>query len=225
MLDATGGVVHASGPRPTTRQLVHEVAEVAASLPLFALAPLLRRWHRHWGATPAEAAAILPGDELVPGCQFWCTRAISIAAPPPAVWPWLVQVGYGRAGFYSNDLLDNAAHPSAERIVVELQDVRVGDWVPMFTKVNDRTAFKVATLVPPKLLVWAKPDSTWAWRLEPENAGTRLVTRLRMLYHWSEPLGALASFALNELGDFAMMRRMLLGIKRRAETKLGSRAS
>jgi hypothetical protein len=63
----------------------------------------------------------MPGDELVPGCQYRCTRAISIDAPPSAVWPWLVQIGFGKAGFYSNDLLDNIAHPSADRILDEFQ--------------------------------------------------------------------------------------------------------
>ena len=68
------------------------------------------------GATPAEIAEVLPGDALVPDAQFKATRAISIDAPPEAVWPWLVQVGCLRAGFNSNDLLDNLAHPSATTI-------------------------------------------------------------------------------------------------------------
>ena len=83
------------------------------------------------------------------------------------MWPWLAQVGFGKAGFYSNDLLDNVGHPSAERILEEFQHPRVGDWVPMLsTAVNDVTAFSHRG---PRCrladLVWAKPDSTWAWRL------------------------------------------------------------
>jgi hypothetical protein len=190
---------------------------VAMAVPLFAVAPLLRRWHRRWGATDAEVAAVLPGDDLVPGCQYTATRAITIAAPPEAVWPWLAQVGFGKAGFYSNDLLDNVGHPSAERILDEFQDPRIGDWVPMFSRVNDVTAFRVAALEAPRHLVWAKPDSTWAWRLRPVGSGTRIVTRLRILYRWQQPAGALLSLLLNELGDFPMMRKMLRSLRGRAE--------
>jgi hypothetical protein len=208
--------VDVRGPRPSPRELAREIADVALSLPLFATAPLLRRWHRRWGATDEEVAAAMPGDELVPGCQYTCTRAIWIAASPKRVWPWLTQVGFGRAGFYSNDLLDNAAHPSATHIL-GLPPPAVGDWVPMFSTVTDTTAFKVARVDPPHVLVWAKPDSTWAWTLTADSGGTRLVTRLRILYDWEHPGIALFSLALNEVGDFPMMRKMLLGIRDRAE--------
>ena len=161
----------------------------------------------------------MPGDELVAGCQYRCTRAITIDAPPAAVWPWLVQVGFGKAGFYSNDLLDNVGHPSADVILEEFQHPAVGDWIPMFSKVNDTTAFKVATIEPYAELVWFKPDSTWAWKLvERDGGNTRLVTRLRILYRWEQPLGAAASLVLNEVGDFPMMRKMLLTLKSRAES-------
>src|SRR5512133_3265594 len=136
-------IVHAWGPSPTFGQLVREISDVLISLPVFAITPLLRPWHRRWGSTSAEARAAMPGDELVQGCQYVVTRAINIDAPPSAVWPWLVQVGFGKAGYYSNDLLDNFGHPSASRIVDEFQNLHVGDWVAMFTKVNDTTAFKV----------------------------------------------------------------------------------
>ena len=211
--------VHAGGPPPTARQLLRELVDVAAAVPWFLSAPLLRGRHRRWGATDAELAASMPGDDLVPGCQYSATRAITIGAPPGEVWSWLVQTGFGKAGFYSNDLLDNAAHPSADHIIVGLQAPRVGDWVPMFTKVNDRTAFRVALVEPARHLLWSKPDSTWAWRLTPAGDGTRLVTRLRMLYRWECPGDALLSLILNEFGDFPMMRRMLLTLKRRAEGK------
>jgi hypothetical protein len=211
-------VVHVGGPRPTLGQLAREVHDVAAALPLFATAPLLRHWHRRWGAVDAEVAATMPGDELVPGCQYRCTRAVTIGVPPEKVWPWLVQVGFGKAGFYSNDLLDNVGHPSVDRILAEFQNPKVGDWVPMFSKVTDSTAFRISAIKPGEELVWVKPASTWAWTLTDVGGRTRLVTRLRILNRWHRPADALLSLVLNEFGDFPMMRKMLLTLKQRAET-------
>src|SRR5512133_2736335 len=157
--------VHVSGQRPTPSQLVRELRDVAVAAPLALTAPLVRRWHGRWGATAEEVSMSMPGDDLVPGCQVTWTRAITIDAPPDSVWPWLVQVGFGKAGFYSNDLLDNAGHPSADRVLQEFQHPEVGDWVPMFSKVNDVTAFRIAAIDPLRHLLWAKPDSTWEWQL------------------------------------------------------------
>jgi hypothetical protein len=75
-----------------------------------------------------------------------------------------------RRGFYSNDLLDNAGRPSAEEIIEEFQHPAVGDWVPMFTRVNETTAFRITVINRPEELVWAKPDSTWAWKLTGRHA-------------------------------------------------------
>jgi hypothetical protein len=100
-------------PRPTGRELIAEVRDVLRDVPIFLTAPLYRRWHLHWGATPAEVTSKLPGDGLMRHAQYRSTRAITIDSPPDAVWPWLVQVGCLRGGWYSNDLLDNLAHPSA----------------------------------------------------------------------------------------------------------------
>jgi hypothetical protein len=224
-ITAEAETVHVSGPRSTPRQLARELGDVAIALPLFATSPLLRRWHLRWGATDAEVAARLPGDDLVPDCQFVATRAITIDAPPQAVWPWLAQVGFGKAGFYSNDLLDNAAHASADRIVDELQHPQVGDWVPMFNRVNDITAFKIAAINPPESLLWVKPDSTWTWKLTAVGGRTRLVTRTRARYRWTQPAGALVSVVLMEVGDFPMIRKMLRGIKQRAERHAASEDS
>lgn len=84
---------------------------------------------RRWGVDDAERAMALPGDDLVPDANGADTRGIDIAAPPEAVWPWLLQMGYGRAGWYSYDQLD-MNHPSAERIVPEWQSIAVGDVLP-----------------------------------------------------------------------------------------------
>jgi hypothetical protein len=98
------------------RELWRQIGSVTADLPRFVTAPLYRAWHLRWGATDAEVAAAMPGDDMLPRAQFRPTRAVTIGAPPAAVWPWLVQVGFGRAGFYSNDLLDNFARPSLREI-------------------------------------------------------------------------------------------------------------
>jgi hypothetical protein len=195
------------------------VGEIALASPLFLFAPLYRRWHLRWGTTNAEVAASMPGDELVAYPSFEATRAITINAPPEDVWPWLIQLGYGRAGFYSYDLFDNAGRPSAEQILAEHQHPKVGDWVPMAANVNETTAFKIAELVPNRLMLWEKPHSTWAWKLEPISGGrTRLIARLKERYEWrASPGNALLTLILFEFGDFPMMRKLLLGVKPRAE--------
>jgi hypothetical protein len=158
------------------------------------------------------------GDELVPQPSFNATRALTINAPPDAVWPWLVQIGRGRAGFYSYDLFDNGARPSADRILPELQNPRIGDWVAMASKVNETTAFKIESLDPNRSMLWVKPRSTWSWSLEPVDGGrTRLVVRLRDHYDWRSPGSALLSAFLLEVADFPMMRKLLQGVKLRSE--------
>jgi hypothetical protein len=205
------------------RQLFEEVRNVLHDAPAFVTAPMYRRRHQRWGATTAELADPMPGDGLLPRAQFRATRAITIDAPPAAVWPWLVQVGCGRAGFYSNDLLDNLGRPSARTIVAGLQHLEVGDWVPMSPSrtPSDRTAFKVASYDMNKTLLWSKPDGTWAWQLTPAvGTRTRLVTRVHAVYDWRRPFMAVLGLVLMEFGDFAMQRRMLRGIKERAEGRL-----
>ena len=87
------------------------------------------RWWRTWGVRPVDSTVALPGDELIEDAQASDTRGITIAAPPEAVWPWLVQMGYGRAGWYSYDRLDMKGS-SADRILPEHQGLAVGDVVP-----------------------------------------------------------------------------------------------
>jgi hypothetical protein len=112
-------------------ELAAKIWAVFQDLPVFLTAPLYRRWHLRWGATDTEVALPMPGDDLCPHAQYRTTRAVTINAPPAAVWPWLVQAGGGRAGFYSNDLLDNLGRSSATIIVPALQDLEVGQWVPL----------------------------------------------------------------------------------------------
>lgn len=170
-------------------------------------------WHRSWGATRRESLAALPGDELV-GDGAATTRAITIGARPDEVWPWLVQIGFGRAGWYSYDWIDNDGRPSADAIVGELQHLRVGDRIPMTPDLG----FVVVALDPPTSLVALSDDRATSWCLHlgsgPE-ARTRLVSRFRT--HPDESPAALLWTAIADPGAFVMERRMLKGIRRRAE--------
>jgi hypothetical protein len=206
-------------PAAAPSQILRGLTEVAAAAPLFLSAPLYRGRHLRWGATDVELSNAMPGDELVPDSSFATTRAITIDAPPELVWPWIVQMGFGRAGFYSYDLFDNAGRPSADRILPEYQSQSVGDWVPMASKVTQTTAFRISDFEPNRWMLWEKPHSTWAWRLTPvEGNRTRLVTRLKDRYDWRRsPGNAVLSLILFELGDFPMMRKLLLGVRARAE--------
>jgi hypothetical protein len=207
-----------AGGAMANRRIARGVVDALGALPFFVTAPLYRHWHLRWGATNEEAVGAMPGDELVPNPSFNATRAITIDAPPDRVWPWIVQMGYGRAGFYTYALLDNAGYDSADRILAEFQHPRVGDWMPMAKNPTDKTAFRVRALVTNSCLVWEKPDSTWAWTLTPDGEGrTRLCARLRQRYAWEMPTAAIMTLVLLEFGDFAMMRRVLRGIKARAE--------
>jgi hypothetical protein len=174
-----------------------------------------RPWQLTWGATREEVARDLPGDDLVQSPTFNATRAISIGAPPEQVWPWLVQVGAGRAGWYSYDLLDNLGRHSADRILPEWQDLALGDIVPMSP--DGKHGIEVYSVDRPRSMVWGTPgDTTWAWQLNLQPDGTtRLLTRIRSRLRLT-PM-SIAFSALLEVGDFWMIRKMLVGLRGRAE--------
>lgn len=176
-----------------------------------------RPWHSRWGATDEEVALTMPGDEIIEQPTFNVTRAITIQARPEDIWPWIVQIGFGRAGFYSYDLLDNLGKPSAERLVPELQHIEVGTWIPMSGKVSEETAFRVRAFEPGHWMLWEKAASTWAWKLVPiDEEHTRLIIRLRCHYRWNKPT-IVTDLILMEICDFPMMRKLMLGLKQRAE--------
>ncbi|MBV8280937.1 MAG: hypothetical protein JO347_02595, partial [Candidatus Eremiobacteraeota bacterium] len=146
----------------------------------------------------AEVLQHLAGDELVPDATFEATDGVTIAATPDAIWPWLIQMGCGRAGWYSWDILDNAGERSATRVVRELQDVHVGDVLPATPR--GKAGFEVLVLDPPHALVlgglynaetgqqfgFGQPRpadysaTTWAFVLEPlDESTTRLHVRAR----------------------------------------------
>lgn len=182
-----------------------------------------RPWQLRWGSTEEEARRAMPGDEVVQHPSFDATRAVTIAAPRDCIYPWLVQIGVGRAGWYSYDLLDNLGRRSAEVILPEHQRLNIGDIVPMSP--DGRQGMKVLDYHPDEWLLWwdGAGNSTWVWGLHPQEGTTRLVTRVRMRYHWSSPTILFA--LLVEFFDLIMMRKALLGIKRRAETASAAHAN
>jgi hypothetical protein len=199
--------------------LAGQVRNAAADLPWYVISPFVRHWHLTWGATPVEAGATMPGDDLLPEAQYRTTRAITIDAPPSEVRPWLIQVGCRRAGWYAGDLLDNFARPSLRRIVPELQDLRIGQWLAMMPKPSERTALRVDSFAEPSWLLWRTPNRSWSWRLIPlAGERTRLISRLHTAYEWRRPLAPI-TVVLMECADYPMMRRMLRGIRARAEAR------
>lgn len=209
----------------------------AAAAAMLLTAPVARRWYNRWGASDAELARPLPGDELVKEPKLGYTRAITINAPPEDVWPWLVQFGQGRGGFYSYDGLENLIGcdiHSTDDLMVEHQHLGTGDiirsgpdtypcWVVMDIDAPHRLILQGAGTpadVEIPDIVDDIPDrgyaaSTWQWVLDgiESNERTRLIVRQRctysprqtVLWHIVEPL------------NFVMERRMLHGIKTRAE--------
>src|ERR1700694_406075 len=184
---------------------------------------LYRPWQLRWGATREELARTMPGDEIVHHPIFNATRAVTVNARPDEIWPWIVQIGFWRAGWYTYDILDNLGRRSAELIDPELQHMEVGDLVPMGPGKN--SGIWVKEFVPNRSMVWwnKKDDqTTWVWSLERLPDGkTRLVTRVRAPLSWAQPV-SIVWLVMFELADFPMMRKCLLGIKRRAETLAAS---
>jgi hypothetical protein len=140
-------------------------------------------------ATAAERHRSLPADETVSDPLFTSTHAITVDAPPEQVWPWIAQMGAGRAGWYSWDVIDNGGVRSATRIVPEFQAVVAGDVMPAAPGATE--AFVVARADPPRDLLLTAPDGrggyavAWEHVLEPLEGGrTRLIARARASSRW-----------------------------------------
>jgi hypothetical protein len=201
--------------RSSTRALIAALGGTAA---LAAYALLIRPWHLKWGATNEELKKQLPGDDLVQDPKLNATHAITIDAPVENVWPWLLQVGQHRGGFYSYAWLENLVGckmKNAERIVPEWQDLKVGDDVWLHPKAPP---LKVLIIEPGRAIVLEK---SWGFFLQPiEGNKTRLIIRGRGEFNPD-----LKNFILNlllwrgifEPAHFIMERKMMLGIKQRAE--------
>jgi hypothetical protein len=219
------------------RTIVDGMSGALAVAGTVVLSPLLAPWYRTWGASGKETQRSLPGDELAPHPRSEITCAVTIQAPVGQVWPWLVQLGCQRAGWYSYDLLDNGGQPSANRILAEHQHLAVGDKVLLTPK--GPLAMPVVALEPEKALVLGGtlntrtgegvspgnplPEAYYTginvFVLEQAGAGaTRLIFRQRL--DWSPALAnTLIYRVFLEPISFVMGRKMLKGIKRRAETR------
>jgi hypothetical protein len=196
----------------------------------FAVRPRLVRW----GATDEDVRQVYPGAELIPGGIRGATNAITIEAPVTKVWPWLVQMGVDRAGWYSWDRLDNFGRRSAESIHPEWQQISLGDHLT--SKPDGSEWWEVAALEPERFLALRasvdlrmrpfdprgpRPkfysDSTWAWLLE-ELPGRR--TRLVESGYWAlRPrwLQPIISFVFLEPSHWIMQTRQFANLKRLAE--------
>jgi len=184
-----------------------------------AYSPPVRRWCLTWGATPEEVARAMPGDELLPEPDLVSTRAITITAAPPTVWQWLVQMGSGRGGAYTYDWIENLlghdAH-SADGILPQFQHLAVGDVLPVGPK---GPGMRVEISDYARTLALRSEDGTWVWifSLETYWLGTRLVSRNRIAMPRDTLAGRLFNRVVLEPGSLVMERRMLTGIKERAE--------
>src|ERR1017187_6305169 len=203
-------------------------AAATRSLAVFALNILsigfyyvvVRPGQLRWGATQEELARPLPGDDLVASPTFCATRAVTITGRPEDIWPWILQIGYDRAGFYGYDLIENLGSKrgirSAAKIVPDLQRLGVGDRVYM-----SRIAYLVIhAMTANRFLVWVgdedPPTGAFTFGLFPvDEKHTRLVIRARLRYRWTDSRILLDLFT--EFGDHVAVPKMLLGVRDRVE--------
>lgn len=205
---------------------------LAGGAALAGYATVIRPWMLGWGATDEEVRGALPGDDVIKQPRYQATHAVTVHAPIADVWPWLVQIGQGRGGLYSYDRLENLlglGFHSADRIVPELQHLGIGDQVWMVPRdASVPMYFQVLDVQPPKVLVLGPhgdpaeayeqglPWTSWSFVLRDLGYGTRLIARLR-----SDFKPTAAGLLVNKYGlepvHFLIERKMLLGIRRRAE--------
>jgi hypothetical protein len=180
----------------------------------------IRRWMNQWGATPSDLARVMAGDRLLADPTYSGTTAVTVNAPPEHIWPWLVQMGYQRGGLYSYDWLDRLFgyldRPSATRILPEFQHLAVGEAIPL----GRGPSWPVGAIEPNRALVldmrnMGGLDWVWQFGLYPiDEKRTRLISRSRVRAHalWARLLTHVI-----EPAGFVMTRRMLVGLKERAE--------
>lgn len=176
---------------------------------------LLRQPILTWGATEAEATSRLPGDELLEDADGVSTRAIEINATAADVWPWLAQMGPSpRGGAYTYDWIENLLRldmHSVDRVLPEFQHPQVGDTIGFGSN-----QMRVERVEPQRVLSWRSQDGNWVWTfvLAERDDRTRLISRNRFRL---PTLGARIGMLPMEPGSLVMERKMLRGIKQRAE--------
>jgi hypothetical protein len=172
---------------------------------------------QHWGATSEEIQSAVVGDDLCADATLIATRCITIPASPVEVFPWIRQMGFGRAGWYSYDWLDNLGRKSATRVHEAWQNVNTGDAVPA-----GPTSFRAAIVTSPQHFVLEVKNGkkktprlhfTLAYELREAPEGTRLVTRMRS--HINLPGGKMIERLILGPGDGIMLRRQLLTLAAR----------
>ena len=190
----------------------------------------LRRWFGRWGTTSEDRTRVMTGDAVIVNPTHSATHAVTVDAPPDDIWPWLVQMGYQRGGLYSYDWLDRLFgildRPSANRVLPEFQHLAVGDKILLGPPARGEE-LTVTALEPFRALVlsYRAQGFEWVWQfgLYPlGNNRTRLVTR--GTERVPNTAGGWLFMRVMEPAAFVMTRRMLLGLKQRAET-LKARAS
>jgi hypothetical protein len=175
----------------------------------------LRKRVLTWGATPAEAEARLPGDELLEHADGMATRAITIDAPASAVWPWIAQMGPApRGGAYTYDWIENLLGlnmHSADRVLPEFQHPQIGDTIAL-----GANRMRLARVDPERVMAWRSEDGNWVWTfvLSQTSGSTRLISRNR--YRLPRVIDRIGMLPM-EPASLLMERKMLLGIKQRAE--------
>jgi hypothetical protein len=181
----------------------------------------VRRWFSRWGATNADLARRMPGDADIAETTYSATLAVTIDARPEHIWPWLVQMGYQRGGLYSYDWLDRLFgyldRPSASHVLPEFQHLEVGDTIP----IGRGPGFPVTAIEPRQALVLGGEGDgvAWVWQFglyQLDENRTRLVSRNAVRI--PAQVGAMLFMHVLEPAAFIMTRRMLLGLKCRAET-------
>jgi hypothetical protein len=204
--------------------VINKVIAVLALVGLVKAVYLLwaRPYQLRWGATNQEVQRPMPGDELNLNPKFLATRSITIAGTPDKIWPWLVQMGYKRAGFYGYDILENLGSPrgihSADRILPEFQHFKVGDEVP----ISPAGGLVFYAIEPNQYLIWSG-EAWWGgftWALYPVDENhTRLVSRIRWSHNWTKP-SQLALDLLTEFTDHLAIRKILQGVKGHVEGRI-----
>lgn len=175
-------------------------------------------------ATSAEKALALPGDDLIPHPIGVVNHAMTIHRPPNAVWPWLAQMGSGRAGWYAYDFIDNGGHRSADRILPQYQNIAIGSVMPALPQAKDVFVVVRCEVNLDLVLAWQLADgklqTTWAFALtQPVPGQTRLIVRGRVAPGY-RPYGLpqWAALLIGRPAHFIMERKQLLGLARRAES-------